>query len=181
MPSRVLLPRRAFADNPGLLVVSGPHRRREGQVRIGHRCVKRQVERRFTPPVPVAVWHSSREDDQCSGPSLILLALDFDTHCASQDIENLIHLMSVQAGRRATPSGRLDALDRTGLRPRGVIEQPLGETLVRTGSFDRCEINRTHVIHVIPLTLWFYSVLYSTLFSLAKNNIGENKNGQKAA
>ncbi len=181
MPSRVLQPRLTLADNPGLLVVSGLHRRRKGQVRIRHRCVKRQVQRRCTAPVPVAVWHSSREDDQCSGPSLILLALDFDTHCASQDIENLIHLMSVQADRRATPSGRLDALDRTGLRPRGVIEQRLGETLVRTGSVNRCEINRTHVIHVILPTLWFYSVLYSTLSSLAKNNIGENKNGQKAA
>ena len=134
-------------------VVSGLHRRRKGHVRIRHRCVERQMQRRSTAPVPVAVRHSSREDDQRSGANLIFLPLDFDIHRAFQDIENLIHLMSVQTGRRATPGGRLDALDRAGLRPRGVIEKRLGETLVRTGSVNRCEINRTHVIHVIPPTL----------------------------
>jgi hypothetical protein len=88
--------------------------------------------------------------------------------------------MSVQTGRRATSRGRLDALDRAGLRPRGVIEQRLGKTLFRTGSVNRCEINRTHVIHLISSILLFYNVLYSLLFSLTTNNTGENKNGQKA-
>jgi len=78
------------------------------------------VQRRVTAPVPVAVRHSSREEDQRSGANLILLALDFDIHCAFQDIENLIHPVSVQTGRGAPSGGRLDAVDRAGLRARGV-------------------------------------------------------------
>ena len=94
----------------------GLHRRREGQIWVRHRYAKRQVHRRSTAPIPVAVRHSSREDDQCSGANLVFFALDFDSHCAFEDIEDLIHLMRVQTFRRATASGRLDELDTAGLR-----------------------------------------------------------------
>ena len=72
----------------------GSHSCCKGQIWVRHRCVERQVQRRSTARIPVTVRHSSREDDECSGANLILLVLDFDTHCTFQDIENLIYLMS---------------------------------------------------------------------------------------
>ena len=68
--------------------------------------------------------------------------------------------MGVQTGRRTTPSGRLDAVDRAGFRARGVIEQHLGKTLVRTGSVNRREVNSPHVIHMILRILSFMNVRF---------------------
>ena len=77
---------------------------------------------RLTAAVPVAVPHAGRKDDERTGRAVVLLSLDLDAHRATQDIEDLIDVVNVHAGRGAAAGGCLNAKDRAGLGTRGVIE-----------------------------------------------------------
>jgi len=77
------------------------------------------VNGRLTAAVPVAVPHAGREDAERAGRALAPLPFDLDAHRASQDVEDLIDVVDVHAGRGPAAGGRLDAMDRAGLGPEG--------------------------------------------------------------
>jgi hypothetical protein len=43
--------------------------------------------------------HAGRKNDEGTGAAVVRLAIDFDAHCAPQNIKDLINGMDVQAGR----------------------------------------------------------------------------------
>jgi len=107
---------------------------------------------RLTAAVPVPVPHAGREDDERTGRAVVLFSLDLDAHGAAQDVEDLVDLVDVHAGRGATAGGCLDAMDRAGLGPRGVIEQLLGQAFVGPALFNGCKINHANVFHGLILS-----------------------------
>jgi len=123
----------------------------EGDVGVRKGRIEGQVDGRLTAAVPVAVPHAGREDDERAGRAVVLLTLDLDAHRATQDVEDLIDVVDVHAGRGAAAGGRLDAIDRAGLGTRGVIEQILGQALVGAALVDGREINRANVFHGVLL------------------------------
>jgi len=124
----------------------------EGNVGVRQGRIEGQVNGRLTAAVPVAVPHPGRKDDERAGRAFVLLTLDLNAHYATQDVEDLIDVVDVHAGRGATASGRLNAIDRAGLGTRGVIEQILGQSLVGAALIDGREINPANVFHGILLS-----------------------------
>ena len=107
---------------------------------------------RLAAAVPVAVPYPGREDNERAGRAVVLLTFDLDAHRATQDVEDLIDRVDVHTGRGAAAGGRLDAVDRAGLGPRGVVEQILGHALVGAALGDGREINRANVFHGVLLS-----------------------------
>lgn len=71
----------------------------KGDIGVGQRRIKGQVKRRLAAVVPIVVRHAGRKNDEGTGAAVVRLAIDFDAHCAPQNIKDLINGMDVQAAR----------------------------------------------------------------------------------